>query len=457
MEINPPSNSITTSEVFDDSADANAAVSGIYSNMNNSSGNVSFGNGYISLLGAASADELLIFGSYFGGNGDDIMYNIVQAQQDGGLIDGAFWTPAYQYLYQTNSAIAGVNGSPGISASAKAQFTGEALFMRAFINFYLVNLFGPVPIINTTNYITNANASRSPTTQVYQAIISDLLTAQSLLAADFSAGNGERIRANRWAAIALLARAYLFNQQWDSAELRATDIINNTSLFSLDSNLNNVFLADNPEAILQWSLNTAFYPYNATTEGATLVPFDSTSYPNLYLTQQLLNAFEPNDLRKSAWLDSVQYSGAVYYYPYKYKVGPAQAAANNPATEYYMVLRLAEQYLIRAEARAKQSNLAGAINDLNIVRERAHLPDLSPSLTQPQVLAAVAQERRIELFAEWGSRWLDLKRTGAIDSVMTVATPLKGGGSVWQSYQQLYPIPFAELQKSPTLTQNQGY
>jgi hypothetical protein len=69
----------------------------------------------------------------------------------------------------------------------------------------------------------------------------------------------------------------------------------------------------------------------------------------------------------------------------------------------------------------------------------------------------LAQERRIELFAEWGNRWLDLKRMGAVDSVMTQVTPLKSGGKPWNSYQQWYPIPSADLQTDPNLTQNTGY
>src|SRR5207245_162544 len=101
-------------------------------------------------------------------------------------------------------------------------------------------------------------------------------------------------------------------------------------------------------------------------------------------------------------------------------------------TEYYMMLRLAEQYLIRAEARAQQNNLAGSILDLNVIRTRAGLQNLSASLTQAQVLRAVEQERRIELFAELGHRWLDLKRTGQATAILA---PIKPN---WNSNAQLY-------------------
>ena len=116
-----------------------------------------------------------------------------------------------------------------------------------------------------------------------------------------------------------------------------------------------------------------------------------------------------------------------------------------------MILRLGEQYLIRAEARAQQGNVSGAWQDLNTIRMRA---DLGPS-AQPDILAAIGHERQIELFTEMGQRWLDLKRTGQVNAVMEVATPLKGGS--WNSYQQLYPVAQGDIQDDPQLTQNVGY
>jgi hypothetical protein len=119
-------------------------------------------------------------------------------------------------------------------------------------------------------------------------------------------------------------------------------------------------------------------------------------------------------------------------------------------------LRYAEQYLIRAEAEAEpgsQQNLSQAIADINVIRARAGLAALSDSLSQPQTFTAIQHEKRIEFFAEWGHRWLDLKRWSiAIDTLSQ--TFYKVGIN---STQLLYPIPLEEIYTDPNLKQNPGY
>jgi len=448
IQIGPPTNSITTSQVFVDSFDADAAVAGIYSSMS-ARGAVSFGSSAITIYCGSSADELLPFNSV--GDKDQFSRNTLKSTN--GSVNTYFWTQAYRYIYQANAIIEGLQMSTSISQSAKNQFTGEAKFFRALFYFYLTNLFGDVPLLTSTDYRSNSLAVRATQDQVYQLIIDDLKDAQGLLAGDYSAGNGEKIRANKWAATALLARVYLYKKNWADAEAQATDVIENAGIFTLVNNLDSVFLANSSEAILQWQLNTSFSPYNATTEGYNLVPSSPTRAPFYYLSSQLLNGFESGDQRRVSWLNTTTYQGKVYYYPYKYKIGPGKTSANATPTEYYMVLRLAEQYLIRAEARAQQNtNLNGAISDLNTIRIRASLPPIA-NVDQDSVIRAVVQERRIELFAEWGHRWLDLKRTNQANAIL----PSISIKSTWQPYQQLYPIPFSEMQADPNLKQNTGY
>jgi hypothetical protein len=182
----------------------------------------------------------------------------------------------------------------------------------------------------------------------------------------------------------------------------------------------------------------------------------------MYASSQLMASFEPGDQRRYTWINTVSVDAKTYPYFAKYKA----KTGSGSVTEYSIVLRLAEQYLIRAEARNEQGNMSGAISDLNVLRTRSRaevtadipnpLPDLSSSLTQEQIRDHILWERRVELFAEGGHRWLDLKRLNKVNEVMTTVTPSKGGGA-WTAYKALYPIPLADILSSPVLKQNPGY
>jgi hypothetical protein len=137
-----------------------------------------------------------------------------------------------------------------------------------------------------------------------------------------------------------------------------------------------------------------------------------------------------------------------FYYPYKYK----NRLISSATTEDYMIFRLGELYLVRAEAAANLGNTAGALADLNLVRARAGLAASTASAaSQPDVLNAIMHERQTELFCEWGNRWFDLKRTG------TAGTVLSAEKSGWQPNAALYPLPKVQLQLDELLKQNPGY
>jgi hypothetical protein len=119
-----------------------------------------------------------------------------------------------------------------------------------------------------------------------------------------------------------------------------------------------------------------------------------------------------------------------------------------------MVLRLAEQYLIRAEARAMQGKLPGAISDVDRIKVRAGLlpiAEIDPGIGREALLEVIMEERKKEFFAEWGHRWFDLKRTA---TAMEVLQPIKGQ---WKNTSLLYPVPEEERMKNPNLDQNEGY
>jgi hypothetical protein len=443
VEIPQPSKSITDTKVYSNDANANSAVVAIYEGIVSRNGPFftrGYGNAMTTITSGASADELNC-ASYFQFQQNKIL-------STDGIISAAFWTPAYYNIYQANAAIEGLQASNGVSTLVKKELIAEAKFIRAFCHFYLVNLFGDVPLITESNWSEINTISRTKTSFVYAQIINDLTDAQKDLPKDYSVAGGEKIRANYWAATALLSRAYLYTGDWKDAEMQATNLISSGN-FNLSADLNTVFLKNSAEAILQFQTLDAPNTHDATIEGNILIPASHTVQPLANLTNQLLAAFEPNDLRRKVWVDSSVFGGVKYFYPAKYKV---RISTPDNITEYYMVLRFAEQYLIRAEAKAQQNvDLAGAIADLNTIRTRANLPPLSTSLNQAQVLGAVAQERRIEFFAEWGQRWFDLKRTGKADAVLGAIKP------TWTPNAKLWPIPFSEITLDPNLTQNPGY
>jgi hypothetical protein len=433
IEISQPVDQLTSEFVFTNDNSAIKALTGIYSEMTRDQ--QQFSSGFTTFFAGMSADELYYYTPSFR---DEFVNNEITLANHAN-IQYYFWDPCYRYIYAANKCIEGANSSSALSGNIKIMILGEAKFIRAFCYFHLVNFFGDVPLILTTRYQENQSFPRVAEAAIYSQIIKDLIDAKTLLTSDYP--SPERVRPNKFAASALLARVYLYNKDWLNAEKEADSVIN-SGLYTLNEDLNKVFEINSNETI--WQLHPVDPNYN-TWEGFQIIPTAGAS-PTYLLTSSLIHSFETNDLRKDSWTMSTIFNNDTLYFPYKYKV-----STGSVLTEYYVVLRLAEQLLIRAEARAEQDNINGAKDDLNIIRQRAGLLNVDPSNRQ-ETLLAIEQERRTELFAEWGHRWFDLKRTDRADAVLGA---LKS--STWQSTDTLWPIPDPEIRLNPALTQNPGY
>ncbi|MES2328760.1 MAG: RagB/SusD family nutrient uptake outer membrane protein [Bacteroidota bacterium] len=471
VEVDPPVTSTTGASIYTDDVTATTVLTRLYASLSGTAYNSTSGlSTPFSKKAGLSADELSLWS---GAGTSDIAYytNTLAAPAigSGGITAGnETWTTCFGFIYTCNAAIEGLNAATTLTPSVKQQLLGEAKFMRAFYYFYLVNLYGDIPLALSSDYRINNSLLRSPKAQVYLQMIADLKDAQTSLSSTYLNGQlksytspviPERVRPTSWAATALLARVYLYTGDWAGAEMQASTVINNTTLFSL-STLSNTFLktsSGNNEAILQLQpVNTSgtsfFNSEDARLFVLSAAPAGVNSTHIVYLSPQLLSAFETGDARKTNWVTSYTDGTGTYSFPNKYKLALAGASVN----EYQTVLRLGEQYLIRAEARAQQNNTSGAQGDLNMIRARAGLGVTSAN-TQAGLLTAISHERQVELFCEWGHRWLDLKRTGNVDAVMNAVTPLKGNTNGWKSYQQLYPLPIGDVQANPNLVQNSGY
>lgn len=435
-EVELPSSQLTARAVFETKETANAAMIDIYSKIRENGLLTGKSTGTGSQFGLYT-DELTYYGQ--SGTGQANFYNNSILASDSEISE--WWNSSYSQIYAANAVLEGVALSKTLEAIDKQQLTGEALFVRALIHFYLVNTFGPIPYISTTDYRANGSVKRMPETQVYENLKNDLQKAIDFLPPAYNGSN--RIRPNKGAAQALLARVCLYLRQWQEASNAASAVLNQTDLYVWPSSIDSLFEKESLSTI--WQLMPATDGTN-TYEG-NVFNFSQVPPPVMAISTTLYSNFSSNDLRKTHWIKSITDGTNIWYRAYKYKL----ATNTSTSMEYSIVLRMAEQYLIRAEARAQAGDLIGAKEDLNKTRNLAGLQNTT-AISAPQIIDAVLKERQLEFFTEFGHRFFDLKRAGLLDNTLT---PQK---LQWKSSNQFLPLPESELLLNPNLSpQNEGY
>ncbi|WP_343744158.1 RagB/SusD family nutrient uptake outer membrane protein [Chitinophaga sp.] len=451
LDIEAPVTSINQENVYQSDYTAAAVLTGIYGKI--MGGFTAGGITSTSLILELTGDNLIL------NNQNQLVYlswwrnSFTADYTDAGGFSNYFIT-IYPQIYTTNAAIEGLTASTTLTPAVKKRLLGEAYFMRSLFYFYLVNIFGDVPLVLTTDYNKTNQLPRATTSDVYQKIYEDLQQAISLLDdtyvdASITKTTTEKVRPNQSAALAMLARVQLYRKQYQSADSAATAVINKSDKYRLVG-LDSVFKKNSQETI--WALQPVKASYN-TDEASVFIlnqPPGITPPKLFYISPSFMSEFKNNDNRLSKWVGKLTVGNTTYPYFYKYKVD-----ANSPTvSEYCIVLRLAEQYLIRAEARAENNELSSGTDDLNTIRTRAGLSPINPA-NLTDFRAALQQERRLELFGEWGHRWFDLKRSGLLDNAMQAALSFKGGS--WSPNRALFPIPNSEILRDKNLTQNPGY
>jgi len=434
LDVPPPQDQVSTATVFASDSSALKALSGMYIQMMDNTRSLL--NGGVTIYCGLSADELV--NSYPSIFEDPFRTNSLSADN---LQNAVLYNMAYTLIHTANTILAELDGAGSLSTATRAELRGEAKFTRALVYFYLVNLYGGVPLVTTSDYATSALLPRSSIAAVYAQVIADLADASSLLTDGYVAAagySGDRTRPNRGAVTALLARVYFYQGSWAQTDSAATAVISNP-LYRLEA-LDSVFLSSSREAI--WQLQPV-HGNMETAEGLSFIPALPVYPPAYYLADLLLNSYEAGDLRRARWVKKAL-NGKSYSYKYK------RASYDSARVEYNTVLRLGEVFLLRAEARVFLGDYVGAAADLNVVRARAGLP-ASTAADGSDLLAAIWHERQVEMAVEWGQRWLDLKRSGQIDGV------LGGEKPGWTSKAGLWPIPAGELAKNVNLVQNGGY
>lgn len=435
-EVDRPAGQLTRPAVFNDPATADAALLYIYARMRDW-GMLTGTNQSITTKLGAYTDEFGFYGSASSATVN--FYNNTLVPTDATL--ATWWKEAYNQVYAANSIVEGVAASAALTQADKDRLTGEALFIRAYLHMQLAMVFGDIPYVNTTDYVVNTTIGRTPAADVLAKAIMDLQMAAQLVPEAYS--NSERTRPNRSAVIAMLARVCLYAGEWAMAADAASGVINNSAIYAWEDDLNDVFKKEATTTI--WQYHPPL-PGRNSAEGATFILVTGPP-PEVALSNGLLAAFEPGDLRRQNWVGSVSADSDTWYYAFKYKERDITASS----LEYSIQLRLAEQYLIRAEARAQQGELVGAKEDLDRIRSAAGLTN-STVTTQAELLDAIHNERRVELFTEGGHRFFDLKRSGRLDQTLQSVKP------GWNTEDANMPLPENELLLNPNLEpQNPGY
>ncbi len=379
------------------------------------------------------------------------------------------WAYLYSTIGKANIVINNVDSVPDplLTTDRKNEIRGEASFLRAFLYFQLVQLWGDVPL-QLKEFKTFSAAllpevypilfpSRAPSAEVYAQIITDLETA--LANVKVTALNKTLI--TKGAANAMLAKVYATREPHDWTKVLAycNDVIAGgySLLPSYDQLWDNAH-ENSAEAIFEINYEGTSSSGNW---GASM--FRGLDWKKFNIpSNDLVAAFdaEKDNIRKAAsiiflnitgkWSDS-HWPQTNYPFLNKYRI------FTSPSPQNYIFIRLADLMLLKAEALNETGDVTGAAALVNQIRTRVSLPNTSAA-SQADMRLAIEKERRLELAFE-GVRWYDLKRTGRAIDVINAAKGVDGvnlGYSI-ALYQLLWPIPQAELDKNSQLTQNPGY
>lgn len=443
IEINPPLNEVTTPLVFSTDKLALSALAGLYTGLASTSTQNNINTVYSSLF----ADDLV----YLATNPTymEVAGNTYSALSSFHPTIFAEW---YNIIYRANSIIEGLQKYEGTSAAVKKQLTAESKVIRAYCYFNLINTFGDVPLVLTTDVTISALQPKETVANIYKQIIADLSEGKANLAADYSASSSTRLGVNKFVATALLARVYLFTADYALAESNASEVIAATTLYSIipaATMATGVWTKNNLESIWQMS-SPGVVTNQYTVEAGTFLNTVTTS-PQFEIRSTLVQQFDANDLRRKNWMRTYGTGINARVLPYKYKYATNADAVTAGVIESPTVLRLAEQYLIRAEARARiGTNITGARTDMNAIRTRSEA--VSSTTTDPAtLLQEILLENRKEFFCEQAFRWYNIKRLGQADAILTA---LKPG---YKPTAKLLPIPIANIDANPNLVQNPGY
>jgi starch-binding outer membrane protein, SusD/RagB family len=377
------------------------------------------------------------------------------------------WTTGFASIARSNNILSRLDGG-NLTEAQKNQYRGEALFLRAYNYFYLVRLFGNVPIVEVSfrspNEILNFDMTRRPASEVYALIVRDLQESASLLNGIKMASKSQ---ASTGAAKTLLGKVYLTSKQYEQAKNVLKEVIDQNT-YSLNPTYKTLFSPRNDE--LQESIFEIKYLSGNLGEGNTFssiftpARFDMAIFPGnmqgsgrVLPTRLMANAYEPGDLRRTASIgDSVRLvTGRYEKELHGLKFVDFTTGIVGDGGINFTALRYADVLLMYAEALNETSNTPEAFIYVNMVRNRAGLAPLT-GLSKAELDLAIEQERKVEFFLE-GHRWFDLVRRGRLLTVMNKYFKDRGFAFTVANHEILMPVPLREIDINPNMGQNPGY
>ena len=423
-----PADAISDELTIVDKASAQAALRGVYRAL---AADSYYGNSFQS-IGYLGGDNVQWTGS------QAIVQQFIEhkVKGDNATVAG-IWSAIYSTINRANHVIAKVQGvaDASFTTEEKNQVTGEAYFIRALSYFDLARTWGGVQIVLTPTLSSKDQNEirRSTQAETYAQVLTDLTTAETLLALPSSQNP---VRINKETVWALRSRYHLYQKEWALAETYAKKVLENTTNYQLIKPYSAFFspasAVATKESVFELSYSSTYTnshrnQWQPPANGGTRQIAPSEAFVNLVNDSTIGGNRNVLVAKTSAGL----WYGNLYY--------------RSPATDPAYVIRMAEIYLIRAEALAQLNNLSEALENLNLVRNRAGLAP-STAVTQDEILLAIENERRIE-FAFEPHRWFDLVRTGRAAAVLGLTDTNK----------YYLPIPASELSTDPSLEQNPGY
>lgn len=441
-----PQFQIATNEAFSNPVNAEAALNGLYNEAQ------LVYNWRVQTLGELASDLVQSVDTWDNFN----VIDEFRQTPDNTEIDDLY-TQIYRTIDLANNIIAFAPDVPGLGQERVNDMLGQAYTFRGMMYFELVKYFGGIPgkygelgvIIETEPSIgvgEDAFKERASLQDTWNQVRSDLEMGESMLTESRASNFLTRSRLTRAAATAMLARYHLYLDNWAEAEAKATQVISQGS-FELVQPFSDIFRTDfSAESIFEMHYNVVdfsgfrqwYYPASLNGRGGLSfhVPF----------ANELLARQGEDDRSDLIALNPA--FGGVYY---STKFDQLQNASNVP------VLRIAEMYLLRAEARARQGNVAGGLDDLNAVRNRAGLDNASAGSGE-ELVDLVLDERRFE-FAIEGHRFFDMTRTGRAIAEFTDIPRTTGSGTyaIGNAGRFIFPIPNSEIFTNPNMVQNEAY